>query len=80
MISFYDVHEIPDVQLPYRSPDGLVEIRILGPTFAHSVCWKPRQTAGNVTGSLEQLLPVPYTTRTVATLQRLVGTFPVRTR
>lgn len=80
MISFYNVHEIPDVPLPYRSPDGLVEIRMPGPAFAYSVCWKPRQTAGNVTGSLEQLLSVPVTTRTVATLQRLIGTYPASTR
>lgn len=80
MISFYDLHEIPAVQLPYRSLDGLVEIRILNPAFAHSVCWKPRRTAGNVTGSLEQLLSVPVTTRTVATLERLVGTCPTSAR
>lgn len=79
MVSFYDVHEVPHVQLPYRSANGLVEIRTLGPAFAHSVCWKPRRTAGNVTGSLEQLLSVPVTTRTVATLQRLVGTRPANT-
>lgn len=79
MISFYNVDDTPEVQLPLRSSDRLVEIRTLGPAFAHSVCWKPQQTAGNVTGYLEQLLPVPVTTRTTATLQRLVGAFPGKT-
>jgi hypothetical protein len=74
MISFYDVRQLPAVRLPFRSPDGLVEIRALEPEYAHSVCWKPRQTAGNVTGGLEQLLSVPVTTRTLATIQRLLGT------
>lgn len=75
MISFYNVDDIPDVRLPRRSPDRLVEIRTLGRVYAHSVCWKPRQTAGNVTGYLEQLLSVPVTTRTDATLQRLVRAY-----
>lgn len=80
MISFYDADDIPGVQLPLRSPDRLVEIRTLGPASAHSVCWKPRQSAGDVTGYLERLLCVPVTTRTTGTLQRLVGSPPARTR
>lgn len=51
----------------------------MGPDCAHSVCWKPRQTAGNVTGCLEQLLSVPVTTRTVATMQRLLATISAST-
>lgn len=74
MISFYDADEVPDLRLPLRSPDRLVELRTLTPTHAHSVCWKPRNTAGNVTGFLEHLLRVPVTTRTTATLQRLLRT------
>lgn len=79
MISFFDVRQFPTVRLPFRSPDGLVEIRAMGPDCAHSVCWKPRQTAGNVTGCLEQLLSVPVTTRTVATMQRLLATISAST-
>lgn len=74
MISFYDTDEVPGPRLPLRSPDRLVELRTLAPTHAHSVCWKPRITAGNVTGFLEHLLRVPVTTRTIATLQRLLRT------
>ena len=74
MISFYDVDIVPEVALPLRSSDELVEIRLLGPDCAHGVCWKPRTTAGNVTGFLEKLLGVPVTTRTTATIERLVRT------
>lgn len=72
MISFYDAEVVPDAALPLRSPDDLVEIRVLGRDRAHSVCWKPRSTAGNATGFLEKLLGVPVTTRTTATIERLV--------
>lgn len=72
MISFYDSDEISGFRSPLRSPDRLVELRTLTPTHAHSVCWKPHNTAGNVTGYLEHLLRVPVTTRTTATLQRLL--------
>lgn len=63
-ISFYDVHETPAVQLPFRSPDGLVEIRVLDPECAHSVCGKPRllrrpgdQLAGHGQGRSTALPP-----------------------
>ncbi|MGL4340057.1 MAG: DUF1697 domain-containing protein [Rhodoglobus sp.] len=72
MISFYMVDNIPGLKLPLRSPDRLVEIRTLGRSYAHSVCWKPRHTAGNATGYLEQLLDTPVTTRTTGTLHRLI--------
>lgn len=74
MISFFDADAIPEVALPLRSSDDLVEIRVLGADCAHGVCWKPRTTAGNVTGFLEKLLGVPVTTRTTATIERLVRT------
>jgi hypothetical protein len=73
MISFYDIGTLPPVELPLRSPDQLVELRRLSPRSAASVCWKPRRTAGDVTGFLERLLKVPVTTRTLDTLKRLVA-------
>jgi uncharacterized protein (DUF1697 family) len=73
MISFYDISTLPSVELPLRSPDQLVELRRLGRRCAGSVCWKPRRTAGDVTGFLEGLLNVPVTTRTLGTLKRLVA-------
>jgi uncharacterized protein (DUF1697 family) len=71
-ISFYDVDGLPAVELPLRSRDQLVELRRLDRRSAESVCWKPRHTAGDVTGFLERLLNVPVTTRTLGTLERLV--------
>lgn len=70
MISFFDVHRLPTVALPLRSPDRLVELRRLDHGSATSLCWKPQHTAGDVTGFLETLLNVPVTTRTLGTLQR----------
>lgn len=72
MISFYDIDSLPALELPMRSRDQLVELRRLDRRSAGSVCWKPRQTAGDVTGFLERLLNVPVTTRTLGTLERLV--------
>lgn len=72
MISFFDLVTTPVIELPLRSPDQLVELRTLEATYARSVCWKPRNTAGNVTGFLEGLLQAPVTTRTTGTLQRLI--------
>jgi Protein of unknown function (DUF1697) len=72
MLSFYDIDTLPAVELPLRSRDQLVELRRLSLRSAGSVCWKPRHTAGDVTGFLEGLLNVPVTTRTVRTLKRLV--------
>jgi uncharacterized protein (DUF1697 family) len=72
MISFYDIDRLPAVELPLRSRDQLVELRRLDRRSAGSVCWKPRRTAGDVTGFLEGLLKVPVTTRTLGTLERLV--------
>lgn len=73
MISFFDIEHLPDVELPLRSRDQLVEVRRLGLRGAASVCWKPRHTAGDVTGFLEALLHVPVTTRTLGTLERLIA-------
>ena len=72
MISFFDIGRLPKVELPARSPDRLVELRRLDRSSASSVCWKPRKTAGNVTGFLETLLDVPVTTRTLGTIKRIV--------
>lgn len=72
MISFYDVDSLPAVELPMRSRDRLVELRRLDRRSAASVCWKPRRTAGDVTGFLEKLLNVAVTTRTHGTLERLI--------
>lgn len=71
MASFFDTAGRPEVSVPLRSPDDLVELRSLSDSHAWSVCWKPKNTAGNVTGFLESLLDVPVTTRTAATLERL---------
>lgn len=72
LVSFYDVDRLPRLDLPLRSTDGLVEIRGLHDRHAWSVCWKPRNTAGDATALLESLLGVPVTTRTAGTLARLV--------
>lgn len=72
MLSFFDVEKLPAVTLPLRSPDQLVEVRRLTSTHAWSGCWKPRSTAGDTTGFLESILRGPVTTRTTATIQRLV--------
>lgn len=74
MISFYDVDSLPAIELPMRNRDRLVELRRLDRRNAASACWKPRHTAGDVTGFLEGLLRVPVTTRTLATVERLVTT------
>ncbi|EFG48447.1 hypothetical protein HMPREF0183_0263 [Brevibacterium mcbrellneri ATCC 49030] len=71
MVSFFDTIDKPQISVPLRSPDGLVEVRGLYDSHAWSACWKPKNTAGNVTGFLESLLEVPVTTRTMATLERL---------
>ncbi|WP_111719964.1 DUF1697 domain-containing protein [Homoserinimonas sp. OAct 916] len=73
MISFFDLKSLPTIELPLRSRDQLVELRSLDERSAASVCWKPRNTAGDVTGLLETLLQVPVTTRSLGTLQRLVA-------
>lgn len=70
--SFYDAVLRPEIAVPLRSPDGLVEIRQVNGSWAWSVCWRPRNTVGNVTGFLESLMGVPVTTRTARTLDRLV--------
>ncbi len=75
VVSFHDAQAPADLELPLRSTDDLVEVRRLEAAWSTSVCWKPRQTAGDVTGFLERLLGVPVTTRTVNTLERLVARF-----
>lgn len=72
MVSFFDIEQLPKVELPARSSDQLVELRQLDRDSASSVCWKPRSAAGDVSGFLESLLSVPVTTRTLGTLQRLL--------
>ena len=71
VVSFYDIDEHPQVAVPLRSPDNLVEVRHIYDTHAWSVSWKPQSTAGNATGFLESILGVPATTRTAGTLERL---------
>ena len=71
MVSFYDIGVRPQIPVPLRSQDDLVEVRRVYDTHAWSACWKPKNTAGNVTGFLESLLETPVTTRTAATLERL---------
>ena len=71
MVSFYDIGVRPQITAPLRSQDDLVEVRRVYDTHAWSVCWKPKNKAGNVTGFLESLLETPVTTRTAATLERL---------
>lgn len=73
MISFFDTDCLPPVELPKRSRDQLVELRRFDRGSAISICWKPRHTAGDVTGFLEALLSVPVTTRSLGTLKRLVA-------
>lgn len=73
MISFYDIDNLPTIELPLRSRDRLVELRRLDRRSAGSLCWKPRDTAGDVTGFLEKLLNVSVTTRTLGTMERLVS-------
>ena len=73
MISFFDTDRLTPVELPMRSCDQLVELRRVDRGRATSVCWKPRHTAGDVTGFLEALLGVPVTTRSLGTLKRLVA-------
>lgn len=72
MISFFDTDRLPPIELPIRSRDQLVEVRQLDRGSAASVCWKPRQAAGDVTGFLEALLSVPVTSRSLGTLERLI--------
>lgn len=76
MISLYDTDQLPTIELPIRNRDQLVELRRLDHRSATSLCWKPRHTAGDVTGFLEDLLNVPVTTRTLGTLERLVAAAP----
>jgi len=64
----------PSISVSNR--DQLVELRRLDHRSATSLCWKPRHTAGDVTGFLEELLNVPVTTRTLGTLERLVAAAP----
>ena len=73
MISLFDTDRLPPVELPMRSRDQLVELRRVDRGSATSVCWKPRHTAGDVTGFLEALLSVPVTSRSLGTLKRLVA-------
>ncbi|MFT4189209.1 MAG: hypothetical protein QM621_11585 [Aeromicrobium sp.] len=72
-VSFFDLDVLPEVSLPARSANGLVEVRALGRGHAGAVCWKPKNTAGDVTGFLEKTPGVPVTTRTLGTLRRLVA-------
>lgn len=74
MVSFFDADHLPTIELPMRSRDRLVELRQLDRGSAGSVCWKPRHTAGDVTGFLEALLNVPVTSRSIGTLKRLIAT------
>ncbi len=78
LVSFFDVPESPvvDDPPPLRSRDGLVEVSVLAPGHAISLCWKPGSTAGNATALLERLLGTPVTTRTLGTLERLVARNP----
>ncbi|MFQ8429883.1 DUF1697 domain-containing protein [Amaricoccus sp. W119] len=62
----------PDLTLPLRGANGLVELRRLDRGSASTVCWMRRGAPGDVTGFLERLLGVPVTTRTLGTLQRLL--------
>lgn len=76
-ISFFDTGSSdagppPDLTLPLRGANGLVELRRLGRGSASTVCWMRRGAPGDVTGFLERLLGVPVTTRTLGTLQRLL--------
>lgn len=73
MVSFFDVEHLPPIKLPLRNGNGLVELRQISTSSAASVCWKPRNTAGDVTGFLEALLHAPVTTRSLGTLKRLVA-------
>lgn len=72
MVSFFDAPSPPELRLPRRSPDRLVEVRELDAGAAVSYCWKPGSSAGDVTGFVESLVNVPVTTRTLGTLRRLV--------
>lgn len=73
MVSFFDVVTLPKIRLPLRSNDALVELRRIDEGSASSVCWKPRNKAGDVTGFLESLIDARVTTRTIGTLERLVA-------
>lgn len=76
MISLFNPHTpLPDVDLPLRNRNGLVEVRSLEPGVARSACWKPRATAGDETGFLERLLGTPVTSRTIGTFTRLLTRF-----
>ncbi len=72
MVSFFDVPSIPRVQIPLRSRDRLVELRVLEAGVAVSYCWKTGSTAGDVNGFVESLVNASATTRSLGTLRRLL--------
>jgi uncharacterized protein (DUF1697 family) len=74
MVSFFGLERLPAVTVPARSRDGLAELRRLDDRSASSVCWKPRNNAGDVTGFLESLLDTQITSRTLGTMNRLLTT------
>jgi hypothetical protein len=71
ILSFFDTDALPALELPMRTPNGLVEIRRLAPGVAASYTWRRGTSVGDVTGLLERLLCVPVTSRTLGTVQRL---------
>ncbi|WP_183643749.1 DUF1697 domain-containing protein [Neomicrococcus lactis] len=75
MASFFDAPEEPQIALPLRSKNNLVEVRSISRNHAWSLTWKPNSSVGNVTGLLEEHLGVPVTSRTASTVGRLVKKF-----
>jgi len=71
ILSFFDGAVLPEVELPLRTPNGLVEVRRLEPGVAASYTWRRGSSVGDVTGLLKRLLGVPVTSRTLGTVQRL---------
>jgi uncharacterized protein (DUF1697 family) len=72
-LSFFDAAEPPQLELPTRSNNELVEIRRLHPGAAVAVCWQRGSTIGDVNALLERILGIPVTTRTLGTMQRLLA-------
>jgi len=72
ILSFFDVPDLPSVELPMRTANGLVELRRLESGVAASHTWRRGSSVGDVTGFLEKLLGVPVTSRTLGTVQRLL--------
>lgn len=79
VVSFFDPSAAVapgDGPVPWRSSNGLVEVRHVGLDHAVSACWRRGSSVGDVTGFLEARLGVPVTTRTLGTLERLVAKHP----